>query len=140
MDTLPSLAEVLANGVLVGGCVLDARGDRLVGYSGKPLDIEVGLLLDGRIGGARLVAHQEPILIIGISDADLRTFVAGLAGVDVRQSASLREVSGRGGPDHIAGATISSTVIRDAVFRSARRVAAATGLIQTRGEAGGASI
>ena len=136
-DTLPSLAEVRANGVLVGYAFSTRAVIDSVGYSGKPLDIEVGLLLDGRISGARLVAHQEPILIIGISDADLRTFVGGLAGADVRQSASLREVSGRGGADHIAGATISSTVIRDAVFRSARRVAAATGLIQTRGEAGG---
>jgi hypothetical protein len=42
-----------------------------VGYSGKPLDILAGVDLQARLTGAILLAHQEPILMIGVSDADL---------------------------------------------------------------------
>ena len=55
-----------------------------VGYSGKPLDILAGVDLQGRITGARLLEHAEPILIIGITDADLERFLARLPGHDIR--------------------------------------------------------
>ena len=38
-----------------------------VGYSGKPLDVLVGLGLDGRITGAAILEQHEPILMIGVS-------------------------------------------------------------------------
>ncbi len=131
LGALAGVAEARSNGSLIGYAFSTREVIDSTRYSGKPLDIEVGLLLNGRITGARLVAHQEPILIIGISDAELKRFVSGLAGADIRQPASLRRAGGTGGIDHIAGATISSTVIRDAVFRAARRVAAATGILET---------
>ena len=44
-------------------------------YSGKPIDSVVGLGEDGLIKGVDILHHEEPILVIGISDADLRQFI-----------------------------------------------------------------
>jgi transcriptional regulator of nitric oxide reductase len=100
-----------------------------VGFSGRPLDVLVGLGNDGRIRGAHLRRHSEPILVIGIPEERLNRYVAALAGLDVgaAQLAAIRP-GARGAPDMIVGATISSAVIRDAVIRSARAVARARGL------------
>ena len=44
------------------------------GYSGKPLITWVGLDLDGKVTGARVVEHAEPILLVGIPKESLDTF------------------------------------------------------------------
>ena len=46
-----------------------------VGYSGKPLDILVGLGLDGRITGARVLEQHEPIMAIGCRRRTSTAFV-----------------------------------------------------------------
>lgn len=107
------------------------------GYSGKPLDILVGLGLDGRITGAKILEHQEPILVIGVSDADLTRFVQQYRGRDIRNPIRLQ----RGGPigddtvSAVSGATISSIVLNDAIFRSARVVARNRKILATAGSA-----
>ena len=40
-------------------------------YSGKPINTLVGLGEDGLIKGISILHHEEPILVIGISDDDL---------------------------------------------------------------------
>jgi transcriptional regulator of nitric oxide reductase/ferredoxin len=99
-----------------------------LGFSSKPLDILVGLDNDGRIAGAWLRQHAEPILVIGISDDRLRRYVAGFAGLDVRVTVTTG-ARPAGLPDAISGATISSAIIRDAVLRSARAVAVSRGVL-----------
>lgn len=94
-----------------------------VGYSGRPLDIVAAVTPEGIIAGAHIVAHEEPILVIGIPREALAAYVANFRGYDVRASAALRPVSRLGdGPQAVAGATVTSTVIRDAILRSARAV------------------
>jgi transcriptional regulator of nitric oxide reductase len=88
----------------------------------------VGLKRDGRIAGAHLVAHEEPILVIGIAPEQLEAFVSGLAGLDVRNAITVGAAGSRT-LDHVAGATISSAVIKEAVMRSARAVAISRGLL-----------
>jgi transcriptional regulator of nitric oxide reductase len=108
-----------------------------VGYSGKPLDILAGLDLEARLTGAILVAHQEPILMIGVSDADLMAFVAEFRGLDIRNPVRIsRHAPGEGEIAAVSGATISSTVFNDAILRAARAVAKSRGLL---GQAGGTS-
>jgi transcriptional regulator of nitric oxide reductase/ferredoxin len=100
------------------------------GYSAMPLDILIGMDLAGIIRGAVIAEHHEPILIIGVKDADLSAFVEQYHGRDVREAARLEPASrGRGGLDAVSGATISSLVINDAIIRSARSVARSRGLI-----------
>lgn len=94
------------------------------GYSGQPLDVLVAVTPQGRIGGALLVRHSEPVLTLGISDADIAAYVAGFAGHDLTAPAD-----GAGLPDVISRATVSTGVIRDGILRTARTIAIARGAV-----------
>lgn len=93
------------------------------GYSGRPLDVLVAVAPDGRIAGAQLMRHAEPVLTLGISDADIAAYVGGFRGYDVRAPAD----AGHGLPDVISRATVTTGVIRDGLLRSARILAGAQG-------------
>ncbi len=103
---------------------------RIPAYSGRPIDTLVGFDLGGRITGVRIVAHQEPILVIGITDARLQQFVDQYRG----KSAFDRVVIGRAARsgdiaiDTISGATITVMVENATVMRSARKVAESRGI------------
>ena len=106
-----------------------------VGYSGKPLNVLIGLDLDGRITKAILIEHNEPILAIGLSDADLQTFTRQYNGRDIRAPirVSTRAPRSTNAIDAISGASVSSVVLNDAIMRSARAVARSRGIL---GESG----
>jgi NosR/NirI family nitrite reductase transcriptional regulator len=96
-----------------------------VGYSGKPLDIAVfvDVTQEGaRLIGAKLLHQSEPILTIGISEETLAAYIDGFRKLDA--DASLRALIGEERlPVPVSGATVSSGVIRDAILRTARRIA-----------------
>ncbi len=98
-----------------------------IGFSGKPIDIAVGMNLTGEITGAQILHHSEPILIIGVSPAALETFVGGFQGINV--GTALSEDTGQGMPDAVTGASISSAVIADGIIRAGRAVARARHLL-----------
>jgi NosR/NirI family transcriptional regulator, nitrite reductase regulator len=94
-----------------------------VGYAGRPLDIIAAITPEGVVAGARIEAHEEPILVIGIPRDALGAYVAAFKGFDVRAGATLTPADDLArGPHAVAGATITSTVIRDAIVHSARAV------------------
>jgi len=125
----PPAATAYRDGQVVGYAFLtrDVVGSN--GFSGKPLDIAIGLDLDGRITGAEIVEHHEPILVIGVTDADLAAFVAQYRGLDIRDRVSLEDEPGVRRIDAVSGATVSSVVMNDAVLRAARAVARSRGLL-----------
>ncbi|WP_374300361.1 4Fe-4S binding protein [Paracoccus sp. (in: a-proteobacteria)] len=92
------------------------------GYSGQPLDVLVAVAPDGRIAGAQLMRHAEPVLTLGISDADIAAYVGGFRGHDMNHPAAESGV-----PDVISRATVTTGVIRDGLLRSARILAGAQG-------------
>jgi transcriptional regulator of nitric oxide reductase len=94
-----------------------------VGYSGRPLDIVAAVTPEGIIAGARIVAHEEPILVIGIPREAVAAYVANFKGFDVRSGGHFKtkETENRA-PQAVAGASVTSAVIRDAIVRSARTV------------------
>ena len=49
------------------------------GYSSKPIDVLVALASDGRIAGAKLVEHHEPIVLIGIPSPRWTTSSAAMS-------------------------------------------------------------
>ena len=100
-----------------------------VGYSGRPLDVLVAISTQARITGARLVRHNEPVLTLGISDADISAYVAGFAGFDLM--AATPDTSAL--PPVISRATVSTGVIRDGILRTARTLAIGRGLISAGG-------
>ena len=94
-----------------------------IGYSGRPLDITAAVTPEGIIAGARIVAHEEPILVIGIPREALAAYVADFKGFDVRVGSGLRQLTAAArGPQAVAGASVTSAVIRDAIVRSGRAV------------------
>ena len=128
----PLAASVFKGGARLGYIFSTQDVVGSVGFSGKPIDILVGLTEKGVISGAKLRSHNEPILVIGIPDRALRDFVDGFANVDIHHPGDVREGETQGGlPDAISGATISSAVIGDSIIRAARAVARSRGLLAT---------
>ncbi|MCL3882703.1 NosR/NirI family protein [Marivita sp. GX14005] len=136
LDTLPGVVRTDApvpgwaisqGGETVGHIASTWEVIRSVGYSGRPIDILVALSMDGRIAGAELVRHSEPILTLGLSDQDISRFVGGFAGID------LADPEGRGAgpemPEIISRATVTTGVIRDSILRTARLLAIGRGLV-----------
>ena len=121
--------SVLKDGRVVGeiGSTWEIAGS--VGYSGRPLDVLVALSPQARIAGAVLVRHNEPVLTLGISDADISAYVAGFRGFDL----GAPEPDTSALPPVISRATVSTGVIRDGILRTARTLAIGRGLISAGG-------
>lgn len=107
------------------------------GYSGRPIDILV--LVDDKavIRGTLLLAQQEPVLTLGIAPADIEAYVSAFAGYDLKEPLAAAGEKKKGLPDAIAGATLSSGVIRSGIVRTGRTIATAYRLL---GTASGAMI
>ncbi|MEF3047065.1 4Fe-4S binding protein [Pseudotabrizicola sp. L79] len=124
--------DATAQGKIVGYLASTWQVAGSVGYSGRPLDVLVAISPEGRITGAQVMQHNEPVLTLGISDADIATYVGGFAGYDLTAPAGtgLRQP---GVPDVISRATVSTGVIRDGILRTARTLAIGRGVIAAGG-------
>ena len=120
----PPVAAVLAGERTVGYAFVNSDWVNSTGYSGKPIEILVGLSTDGKIAGARLMDHHEPIVLIGIPPERIANFIKGYVGRDVLQIAT-NAPSARPEVDIVSGATVTVAVIADSMIRSAIRVARA---------------
>lgn len=130
----PPAAPVLRRGRQVGLILLTSDVVASSGYSGKPVKIAVGLDLSGKITGAAIVEHHEPILVLGIGKPHLDAFLEQFRGFDLRRP--VRVVSegeqappGSTGVHMVTGASITSLVFSDGIVRAARLVARSRGLI-----------
>jgi hypothetical protein len=126
----PPAAEVGKGGRLLGYVLLTDQVAPIPAYSGKPISVLVGIDTGGVIRGAEIVAHEEPILVIGITDKNLAAFTAQYAG---RSVSDTFKIGGRERPDTvvldgISGATITMMVLNASVLRSVKAVADARGL------------
>lgn len=123
----PPVIKVFAGERLVGYAFVNADWVNSTGYSGQPIQILVGLATDGKIAGARLMAHHEPIVLIGIPPERIAAFIKGYVGRDVL-NVSHAAPSERPAVDIVSGATVTVTVIAESMVRSAIRVARAEGV------------
>ncbi|MGD0639181.1 MAG: 4Fe-4S binding protein [Roseiarcus sp.] len=121
------MIKVFAGERLVGYAFVNADWVNSTGYSGQPIQILVGLATDGKIAGARLMAHHEPIVLIGIPPERIAAFIKGYVGRDVL-NVSHAAPSERPAVDIVSGATVTVTVIAESMVRSAIRVARAEGV------------
>ena len=96
---------------------------RIPAYSGEPINSLVGIDRAGRIRGVSIVAHQEPILDVGVSEERLAAFSAQYAGKSVFDRVAVCE-----NIYTISGATITVMVQNETLMRAARRVAESRGL------------
>ncbi len=94
-------------------------------YSGKPMDMLVGIDPQGRIVGIKVIEHHEPILLVGIPESTLDQFVAQYNGkyVNDRIKVGAGKRDGYVNVDAITGATVTVMVMNEAILRSAREVA-----------------
>ncbi|MBL1267283.1 MAG: regulatory protein NosR [Halomonas sp.] len=93
-------------------------------YSGKPVNVLVGIDLDGQIVQADVLSHSEPIMLVGIPESKLSSFA------DEHESAHVNDRLRVGDNlDAISGATVTVIVVSDTIMRSARQVAAEQQLI-----------
>ena len=131
----PTVTAAYRGDELLGWAFSTAETVGSVGYSGRALDILVGLDARGRLAGARLLSDEEPIFASTRTRAELERFLGDYRGKPIDVALEVRR--GGGGEDAVAavaGATVSSLVINDAILRAARTVARAKGLF---GQPGG---
>ncbi|MFN2570814.1 MAG: 4Fe-4S binding protein [Gemmatimonadales bacterium] len=87
------------------------------GYSTTPFDVIAGVDLSGRITGAKVVFHQESMIVHdAVRQRQLDTFLAREAGRPLRGGTDALP------PDYVDGATISARAMRAAVLTTARLV------------------
>ena len=134
----PPAAAILAGERKLGYALLTDRIVDIPGYSGRPISTLVGLDMRGRMTGARIVAHREPILGAGVKESELRAFVRQYRGLFAGNRTRI------GGPerpgyvrlDGLSGATITAMALDSSIEVSARKVARSRGLqvdVETRG-------
>lgn len=128
-----------ATGQSVGWVALSTDVVAIKGYSGKPLLTLVGLTKDGNIGGAKVLHHSEPILLVGIPERKLHEFVSFYAGkpaaakITVGQSADASTLS----VDLISGATVTALAENETILTTVRSVGSTVGVVKRAGAAEG---
>ena len=133
IEGMPPAAGVFRGDQLLGYAFVNGDVVNATGYSGKPIEILVGLDTKGVIRGGRLVEHHEPIVLVGIPVAKVVAFIDGYVGFNVLETAG--KVADKPPVDLISGATVSTIVIGESMVRSALKVARSRGL-----GSGGASV
>jgi len=125
----PPAAAVYQGQRLLGYAYLTTDIIRIPAYSGHPINTLVGFDVDGRIVGIRIVEHQEPILLVGVSEERLHQFVSQYRGKSVFDHIVIGAgVEGDTVIDTISGATITVMVENATLNRSLRQVAESRGL------------
>jgi len=111
-------------------------------YSGEPITLLVGIDLKGRITGLKIIKHNEPILLVGVSDQDLKHYVDQYRGVPVRERVKLGGAERKGYVtiDGITGASITAMVMNATVMKSVKKVAESRGIPLQAGESGAAPV
>lgn len=132
----PPAVPAYRDGELIGYVVSTKEAIGAKGYAGGALDVLVGIDLEARLVGARLIEQHEPILKTGVRPEDLERFVSRFAGLDLRDAIQVTRDAGQSGQvDAVSGATISSVVIGDVILRAARAIASSRGLLGDQGRA-----
>jgi NosR/NirI family transcriptional regulator, nitrous oxide reductase regulator len=132
VEGTPPVAVAYRGDTRLGYVFLNADVVNSTGYSGRPINVVVGMDTDGKIVGARLVEHHEPIVLIGIPVAKVNAFIAGLVGTNPAEG--LTKTEAKKGPDIISGATVTVLVIGDTVRKAAIVVARAHGIGPSAGK------
>lgn len=116
----PPILPVYAEDRLLGYVYLNSDFTGAVGYSGKPVNMLVGIDTDGVITGLKLVEHKEPIVLVGVPERKVVEAVNKLLGTRIGPIAAGKEHAPQ--PNIVSGATVTVLVMADSVIRSAVRL------------------
>ncbi|MBC7908124.1 MAG: regulatory protein NosR [Rhodospirillaceae bacterium] len=118
VEGTPPAMAAYAGDRLLGWVALNTDWSNATGYSGKPIQVAVGVDTAGKIVGAKLLKHSEPIVLVGIPVQRIVDFIQGYIGYDV-----LAQRTDRRPPvDIVSGATVTVVVIGDSITRTAAKV------------------
>jgi NosR/NirI family nitrous oxide reductase transcriptional regulator len=121
---------VYGDGELLGYIFLSDDITPMPAYSGRPVRILIGLGTDAHIRSAVILEHEEPILVIGITDNDLSAFINQYVGLEAHSRVRIGAHNRVGyvGVDGITGATITAMVMNSSIMKSAKLVSDELGL------------
>jgi polyferredoxin len=125
----PPAAPVYRGKSLLGYAYLSTDVVQIPAYSGKPISMLVGFDISGHITGVEIVQHEEPILVIGITNERLQQFARQYVGKSVYDKIVIGGTrEGYVTIDAISGATITMMVENASIMQSVRKVATARGI------------
>ena len=132
-----AVGELYAGDELVGYTYQTLDFLQTPAYSGKPLNATVVLDNRGEIRAAKVIHHDEPILLIGIPESKMHDFTDQYIGLaaDQRVTVGGQSSGTRVAVDGLSGATVTVMVINEVIMKSAHRVAAELGLVEGAGDA-----
>lgn len=101
-------------------------------YSGKPVNAAVVLDTEGTIKAAKVIHHDEPILLVGIPERKLHVFTDQYTGLKVDQRVTVGGTSTerKVAVDGLSGATVTVMVINEVIMRTAHRVGIELGMVE----------
>ncbi|WP_416221152.1 4Fe-4S binding protein [Rhodopseudomonas palustris] len=120
MQGEPAIAPVYQQDRLLGFAYLTSDFANATGYSGKPIQVLVGIDPTGVIKGIKLVEHKEPIVLVGIPVQRILDVVNKLIGADMASVA--RGTAPAPQVDIVSGATVTVLVMGDSIVRSATKL------------------
>jgi NosR/NirI family transcriptional regulator, nitrous oxide reductase regulator len=126
----PPAAAIYRQGELLGYVLRTTDIAPIPAYSGKPIMLLVGLDTAGKITGLDVMQHSEPILVVGVSEQDLRHYIDQYRGVSVRERVKIGGATREGYViiDGISGASITAMVMNATVMRAVTKVAESRGI------------
>ena len=136
----PPIVPVYRGDQLQGFVYLNSDFANATGYSGKPIQLLVGIDAKGVLTGLKLVEHKEPIVLVGIPEKRILEAVNKLIGADMARVASGTTPAPQ--VDIVSGATVTVLVIGDSIVRSATKLirSGRLGPRATRRRRGAASV
>jgi NosR/NirI family nitrous oxide reductase transcriptional regulator len=129
----PAIAPAYKNSQLLGFIYLNSDFANATGYSGKPIQLLVGISPKGVLTGLKLVEHKEPIVLLGIPEKRVVEAANKLIGADM--DSVVRGASVAPQVDIVSGATVTVLVIGDSIVRSATMLSK-SGRLGNQGSAG----
>lgn len=132
-----AIQELYAGDELLGYAYQSLDFVQTPAYSGKPLNIVVVLDTSGQIVTSHVIEHHEPILLVGIPEAKLHQFTDQYVGLKADQRVTVGGTSSehKVAVDGLSGATVTVMVVNEVIMKSAHRVAAELGLVESLSEA-----
>lgn len=118
---------------LIGYVFLSTDIVDIPAYSGKPVVTLIGMDTQGIVTGVRVLKHSEPILLLGIPEAELTKFIKQYLGKFVGSKIEVgagRPDQGVIGLDAITGATVTVIAQNQVILRSGLAVAKQVGIIE----------
>ena len=128
----PPTVSVFNKGELLGYLFVTKDITSSKGYASLTFDMLVALKLDGKLAGAKVLSHQEPIIGMYTPEGKLilPKFTDQYKNLDIRvpTKVNLLRTEGSGSIDGISSATVSAVLFNGAILRAARIVALSKGM------------